>query len=93
MKCRFLSLLSSVSLKSKKANDEKSIERILELSVHPDWNTKINQLYSMHNERKAALNDQLFEILKEGVKAEFGKVDAFLKTGLIPSSYVEIEQT
>ena len=47
----------------------------------------------MHNERKAALNDQLFEILKEGTKAEFGKVDAFLKTGLKPPSYVEIEQT
>ena len=46
----------------------------------------------MHNERKAALNDQLFEILKEGTKAQFGKVDAFLKTGLNPSSFVEIEQ-
>ena len=42
----------------------------------------------MHNERKAALNDQLFEILKEGIKAEFGKVDAFLKTGLQPPSSV-----
>ena len=68
-------------MKSKKANGEKSIEYILSLSDHPDWNTKINQLYSMHNGRKAALNDQLFEILKEGAKAEYGKVDAFLKTG------------
>ena len=79
MKCRFLSLLSS--LKSKKANEEKNIAYILQLCGHPDWSTKINQLFSMHNGRNPALNDQLFEILKEGAKAEFDKVEAFLKTG------------
>ena len=81
-----MQILAKLLLKSKKANTEKSIEHILELCVHPDWNTKITQLYSMHNERNAALNDQLFEKLKEGDKAEFEKVNAFLTTGLKPAS-------
>ena len=45
----------------------------------------------MHNGRKAALNDQFFETLKEGAKAEFKIVDAFLRTGLEAPSYVEIK--
>ena len=79
------------SLKSKKANAEQSIEQILEICIHPDWRTKITQLFSMHNGRKAALNDQFFETLKEGAKAEFKIVDAFLRTGLEAPSYVEIK--
>ena len=71
---------------------ESSIEHVLELCGHPDWSTKINQLFSMHNGRNPALNDQLFETLKLGANAEFTKVDAFLKTGSKPASYIEIEQ-
>ena len=68
-------------MKSKKANEGKSIEHILELCSHPDWSTKINQLFSIHNGRKPALNEQLYEELKEGAKAEFNTVNAFLQTG------------
>ena len=79
------------SLKSKKANAEQSIEQILEICIHPDWRTKITQLFSMHNGRKTALNEQFFETLKEGSKAEFQIVDAFLRTGSQASSYAEIK--
>ena len=45
----------------------------------------------MHNGRKTALNEQFFETLKEGSKAEFQIVDAFLRTGSQASSYAEIK--
>ena len=62
-----------------------SLQRILKLCDDADWRADIMKLYSIHNERTPQLNEQLFEHLKLGPKADLRRVEAFIVTCILLS--------